>query len=173
LEHLQLMSVADISNTAGVSMATVSRVLNRRPHVSRENVDAVQEAIKNAGYSRKGRHRRDAIGWHNRASSGQIAVLFPDTNQGALRTRLSGRLLHGIESALQRRGLTMAVSNLAEDGQMPLCMALGRIDGVIVRNVAPATEMHRLQPKIPAVWIFQAPFDQVNETEAGGRAGFS
>jgi LacI family transcriptional regulator len=160
------MSIADVSRTAGVSMATVSRVLNRHPHVSSEKMIAVKAAIQSTGYAPRGRHQRESIQRRCGLRTGQIAVLFPDVNQRALYTRLSGRLLHGIENALQRRGLTMVVTSLAENGEMPPCVARGKVDGVIVRNIARSHDAERVRPEIPAVWMFQAPFDQLDAHDA-------
>ena len=42
----------DVARIAGVSLATVDRVLNERPNVSRKTVDKVQEAVEQLGFVR-------------------------------------------------------------------------------------------------------------------------
>src|SRR3954454_25154627 len=44
------MSISRVAKLAGVSTATVSRVMNRRSLVSDETVQKVQHAMKRAGY---------------------------------------------------------------------------------------------------------------------------
>lgn len=45
-------TVHDIARVAGVSLATVDRVLNARPGVRQKTIDRVQEAIRDIGYVR-------------------------------------------------------------------------------------------------------------------------
>jgi DNA-binding LacI/PurR family transcriptional regulator len=44
--------LADVARQAGVSEATVSRVLNGRPGVAREKREAVRRALDRSGYER-------------------------------------------------------------------------------------------------------------------------
>ena len=44
------MNIYDISKRAGVSIATVSRVLNNSPHVSQSTRDRVMKVIEDSGY---------------------------------------------------------------------------------------------------------------------------
>lgn len=45
-------TVIDIARAAGVSLATVDRVLNDRPGVRRQTIDKVREAVERLGYQR-------------------------------------------------------------------------------------------------------------------------
>jgi LacI family transcriptional regulator len=45
-------TVHDIASVAGVSLATVDRVLNNRPGVRRQTIEKVEGAIKHLGYVR-------------------------------------------------------------------------------------------------------------------------
>ena len=44
-------TISEVAKTAGVSVATVSRVVNGSPSVSHETQARVQEAIERLGYS--------------------------------------------------------------------------------------------------------------------------
>ena len=44
------MSIIDVANSAGVSKATVSRVINRRAGVSPDTTQAIEEAMRRVGY---------------------------------------------------------------------------------------------------------------------------
>ena len=45
-----MTTIHDVAKLAGVSVSTVSRVLNNHPYVKREKVEAVKKAIKETGY---------------------------------------------------------------------------------------------------------------------------
>jgi LacI family transcriptional regulator, repressor for deo operon, udp, cdd, tsx, nupC, and nupG len=60
----------DLARRAGVSPATVSRVLNGKPGASRETREAVMAAMNDLGYEPPGRSPRRA--------RGQIGVIVPD-----------------------------------------------------------------------------------------------
>ncbi|MGN6507530.1 MAG: LacI family DNA-binding transcriptional regulator [Tepidisphaeraceae bacterium] len=145
-------SITDVSKEAGVSIATVSRVINGHPHVSDDTVRAVHDAIKRTGYHvNTSAAKRDGS-----RSTGNIAVLFPDANQEALRTPLSGHLIHGIDEGLRLNGLTMIVTGLQPDQSAPSCMLDRKVDGVIVRGSRQAVEMTDILTMFPTVWVFEA-----------------
>lgn len=68
-------TVTDIAREAGVSLATVDRVLNARPGVRARTVTAVNDAIARLGYVRD-----IAAANLARQRSYRIAVLLPDTD---------------------------------------------------------------------------------------------
>ncbi|GGN59184.1 LacI family DNA-binding transcriptional regulator [Oceanobacillus indicireducens] len=47
-----MANIHDVARLAGVSVTTVSRVLNNHPYVKREKVEAVNQSIKQSGYIR-------------------------------------------------------------------------------------------------------------------------
>lgn len=153
------MSITEVSKLAGVSVATVSRVLNGHPRVSSAMVEAVREAVAKVGYvppeeSRVGRPRRNPLG----IRTGAVAVLFPDTKLEALRTALSGQLLHGIEEALRQRSLSMVVTGLPEEGKLPASIEHRQVDGVIVRGGSGALgELRDGLQRLPSVRMFEPP----------------
>ena len=125
------ISIIELSKVAGVSKSTVSRVLNDHPRVSPEAVEAVRGAVAKLGYARPtrrvGRPRRDPLG----IRKGAVAVLFPDTNPDALRTVLSGRLLHGVEEVLRRRGLALMITAMPAADRLPPFIEQRLVDGVL------------------------------------------
>ncbi|MDD6235684.1 MAG: LacI family DNA-binding transcriptional regulator [Lachnospiraceae bacterium] len=56
------MNIYDISDMTGVSIATVSRVLNNSPKVSESTRRKVMDAIRLTGYSRQKHHSSQSIG---------------------------------------------------------------------------------------------------------------
>lgn len=49
-EHEHMPNIKDIAKIAGVSVSTVSRVLNNHPYVSEEKKDAVRRAMEACNY---------------------------------------------------------------------------------------------------------------------------
>jgi DNA-binding LacI/PurR family transcriptional regulator len=151
------MSLSAVSKVAGVSIATVSRVVNNNGQVSRALVDAVQAAILEVGYvpeeRRVGRPRR----LPGVARTGSLAVLFPDTDFSVIRTALSSRLLSGVEQLTRQHGLTMIVTGLPAAHRAPPCIENRQVDGVIVRSPNPFHHLQSVQISCPAVFVFEVP----------------
>ena len=76
-------TVNDIAREAGVSLATVDRVLNDRPGVRGKTVQAVREAISRIGYVRDVAAANLA-----RQRDYRLAVVLPDTDSQFIRTLL-------------------------------------------------------------------------------------
>lgn len=149
------MSVQRVSKKAGVSVATVSRVINHSPHVSPKTVAIVKAAMERIGYvpppveKRQRRRRRVLPG----IRQGSIALLFPDVDNRALRTALSGRFMHGVGEILRARGLNMIVTPLDAGFAEPPCLRDGLVDAVIVRGLASRDQVLPMLGDLPCVWL--------------------
>ncbi len=77
-------TVNDIAREAGVSLATVDRVLNARPGVRAQTITAVNEAITKLGYVRDMAAANLA-----RSRNYRMAVVLPDTESQFLHTLLA------------------------------------------------------------------------------------
>ena len=55
------VTIYDVSSKLGVSTATVNRVLNNKPNVSEKTRNRVLEAIKEMGYTRSERERKNRL----------------------------------------------------------------------------------------------------------------
>ena len=89
-------TVNDIAREAGVSLATVDRVLNARPGVREKTVKAVNDAIARLGYVRDLTAANLA-----RGRSYRMAVLLPDTES---------QFLQSLAAALDEAGRAAATS---------------------------------------------------------------
>lgn len=130
------MTMSQVARSVGVSTSTVSRVLNRDPRISDETARKVMDAVEKTGYRQApptdGR-RKTALQRKGLRNS-RLAVLFPDTQADAMRTTLSGRLLHGMNARAQEAGISLVVATLPRPRTLPDCVDLNQIDGVIVRS---------------------------------------
>lgn len=128
-------TLKDVAEKAGVSIATVSRVLNDQPNVSAETRDRVLQALRELNYSAN--------------MSARGLVTDRTYNIGVIDYRRPARTLmnvpdcnNGIQDALGRRGYHM-VQTLVDKETMrarttPLILQEKRIDGLIL--IGPALE---------------------------------
>lgn len=174
------MSITEVSKVAGVSIATVSRVINNRRWVAPETAALVRNAMREVGYrpsasrSRAGRGGggvglADTVSFQ--ATSTLVSMLFPDPEARAMKTVLSGRVAHGISQQLSRHGLNLALSLLADWNEMPTAIDHRQVCGVILRGTVPVEHLFPLMQGLPCVTIFETPCtpsygDQVLEDNA-------
>jgi LacI family transcriptional regulator len=93
------LTIAEIAAQAGVSIPTVSRVLNGRPDVAPATRVRIEQIIRESGYVRS-----SAAKALRKGSSGIIDLLVPDLNQ------YTTEIARGVEEALERTGLRLALS---------------------------------------------------------------
>ena len=92
-------TIAEIAAKAGVSIPTVSRVLNNRPDVAPGTRERVEQVIKESGFIHS--RVKNAL----KESSGIIDMLVPD-----LATLYSVEIVSGVEEVLERTELRLALS---------------------------------------------------------------
>ncbi len=151
------VTATDVARAAGVSVATVSRVINDEPVTAPATAAAVQRVIARLGYApppRQQRFRRQG-----RKPGGprllQAALLFPDVAARAMRTPLSAALAHGAEGWLAEHDASLVVTHLRPDRDLPVCIARGQVQGVMLRGgVIPPPLLMRLRRQ-PCVWVFE------------------
>jgi LacI family transcriptional regulator len=100
-------TIAEIAAKAGVSVPTVSRVLNHRPDVAPATRARVENVIKESGFVRSG--VANAL---RKGSSGIIDIIVPD-----LANPYSIEIIRGVEEVLERTELRLAVSAINDDLQ--------------------------------------------------------
>jgi LacI family transcriptional regulator len=120
----------DVAALAGVSLKTVSRVVNREPGVSPELVGRVRDAVRLLGY----RHNLTASSLRRAdQKSATIGLLLEDISNP-----FSAELLRAVEDVAWRRGTLALAGSSDDDGerQRELLRALAsrRVDGLISRS---------------------------------------
>jgi LacI family transcriptional regulator len=90
------VTIAEIATAAGVSVPTVSKVLNGRPGVSPSTREQVEQLLEERGYARRGRPR---------PSSGLVDFVISD-----LDTQWATALLRGAQAEAARLGLDLVVT---------------------------------------------------------------
>jgi len=99
------VSIRDVARLAGVSVGTVSNVLNKPDEVSAESIARVQEAIDRLGYVRNDAARRLRAG----VSSTVGFVVLDGQNP------FFNEVVRGAEDEASRHGIAVLVGNTDED----------------------------------------------------------
>lgn len=118
-------TIQDVAKAAGVSVATVSRVINKSGSVAQDTYNAVQDAIKRLDY------RPNLLGRHlRRTESKLILALLP-----SIANPFYSRIVKGIEDVAQRNGYNVMLCNTDSDAareQVYLELLKNRLaDGVV------------------------------------------
>jgi LacI family transcriptional regulator len=133
-----------VAKEAGVSIATVSRIINGTAKVSAERKDAVEAAIAKLNFRPNAAARGLALG-----KSNTIGVITQ-----AIDSPFYGEGLRGIEDYLQQRGYTaLFMSGNWDEDDEDRCMAellSRRVDGIIIFS-------GRLQDRQLAAYAKQVP----------------
>jgi DNA-binding LacI/PurR family transcriptional regulator len=108
--NIPFMTLVRVAEMAGVSKATVSRVVNQLGNVHPDTANAVRQAIRKAGYRpperRQGRRARTVEVPKSAVSLAAYALLIPEVSGG-----LYMSLQEGFESAAQARHHQILVCN--------------------------------------------------------------
>ncbi|MEO0016243.1 MAG: hypothetical protein RL589_724 [Actinomycetota bacterium] len=119
-----------IAKTAGVSRATVSRVMNGSAKVSPERVKAVKKAIAKYNYTPNATARRLAGG-----KSGLIALLMEESSEEFFLNPFWGQVVQGFSSTISDAGLhpllLIRPKSGTEDSLFSTLQA-GQMDGIAI-----------------------------------------
>jgi LacI family transcriptional regulator len=121
-------SIKDVARLAGVSVATVSHVVNQTRFVTDATRDKVLAAIKDLHYSPNALARKFKTG-----SRDTVGFVVPDIANGYFAT-----LIEEVEDVLQARGFRLIVSNTRENVARELdslrMLSSGVVDGLIIAS---------------------------------------
>lgn len=140
------VTIDDVARVAGVSIRTISRVLNKSPKVGEETRLAVEAIIRDLGYSPSSRARALASG-----RSYLIAVVQDDPN-----AQVIGALQRGIVEVCSRHGYELVVHpvsfrdpNVAHD--IEKFVLRSRVDGLII--LPPTSEIAAIPERLTTMGV--------------------
>lgn len=127
LQRLGKVTVKEVAEAAGVSIASVSRVVNDHDNVAASTREAVLEAIARLNYMPHSAGRTLAT-----RRSNLIGVILPD-----IYGEYFSEIVRGIDMAARERGLHLLVSSShgdAAEARELLRQMHGRVDGLILMS---------------------------------------
>lgn len=153
------VTIKDVARVAGVSVATVSRVMNASPAVHEATRHRVLEAARELRFRPNGA-ARSLITQRTHA----LGVILPD-----LYGEFFSELLRGIDQAAQRQHHHLLVSSSHHDPQglnLAVRAMHGRVDGLLVMapDVDAGALLELLPPHVPTVLVNGA---EMGELPAG------
>jgi DNA-binding LacI/PurR family transcriptional regulator len=133
--HIAVATIRDVAREAGVSTATVSRVLNGSGYVDRATAERVRSAVARLGY-------RPNVHWKRLASNSSETVCFLLGNRTVMNS-MQMRMLMACERALAEAGYDLAFLCFRYSPDTPpgllelprLLRHQGAVDGVILAGV--------------------------------------
>lgn len=148
------MSMIEVAKAAGLSQATVSKVVNGHPGVSPATVRLVRAAMKQIGYEpppatrRRGPRSRSQHG----IRTGNVALLvFGRAHR--LHAGVLAAQLQGVTSALTQSRLNMFFAYVDEADGLPPVVTEDRVDGVLGIGRKPSDPMWTKLRRFPLVWV--------------------
>jgi LacI family transcriptional regulator len=165
--------MADVAARAGVSLKTVSRVINGEPRVAPATAAAVAQAVRELGF----RSNHAAASLASGRGVASIGLLI-----GAVDDPFYARLASGVEQVARAHRHTVLISSTEEDPELERDAALGlaarQVDGMIMVPCSP--DQDYLTPDIAAglavVFVDRPPHGLdadcvLSDNRAGAHAG--
>jgi LacI family transcriptional regulator len=167
------LSIERVAKYAGVSTATVSRVLNAVPVVSESTVKNVQAALKALNYDPLAVKRGPKPGMRRPPSVrkvGMIAVMTVGLSRDKLRFPVTGAVVTAISSAAKQNGIKVLLDEMPDLTEISSVILDREVDGAIVflADEAPLNVLAELHQHVPIVWAMGGhagplPVDHVSE----------
>ncbi|WP_395621871.1 LacI family DNA-binding transcriptional regulator [Sphingomonas daechungensis] len=133
-------TIRDVARRAQVSVASVSRVLNRLDNVSEETRARVTEAVRELGYVPHAGARSLSL-----ARTNAIGVVLPDFHG-----EFFSEIVRGMDREASRRGYMLLLSNVhagSEQSANAMRAMRGRVDGLVI--LAPHLSEDELADAVP------------------------
>ena len=147
------MSISEVAKLAGVSHATVSRVINHRPGVSQDMTRKVRDAMKRLNYTPPAKRRGPRPKSRSGVRTGNIALLFVGTDPALVVAPVTASVLHAAEEGLAERGFNMILGQLSDAGRLPPTVANGEVDGLLMHGYPPSDKLAETLQRYPTVWM--------------------
>jgi LacI family transcriptional regulator len=165
----------DVARAAGVSTATVSRVMHGQDRVSPATRQRVLDVIESLGYVPDGaaqslsRRRKDVIGL--------VAVerLSPESDIEQTNLLFVDQVLRGVEAMLREIGWSLLISFLqvGDSAYARLQAMSGKIDGLLItEGIVGSRQLADLSARLPIVLVAGSPDETlVDVVDADNRTG--
>ncbi len=144
------MTTAEVAKHAGVSQATVSRVLNHHPGVSPEKVRLVKEAMKAIEYQPSVARKRNPS---NTLRYNTVALLVLGNSMFRDYSSVLTKSMRSVAETLNERHINMVKVHVKHENQLPPIIESRQIDGLILAGDEINHTMQEKLEGIPASWI--------------------
>lgn len=127
------VTISNVAQRSGVSLATVSLVLNNKPGVASDTRVRVMEAVEALGYPLK----QPSASARGSQLSTLGMIVKTDSNSAPYENPFYSRIMMGIEDACRRNGIALLFSTLPIDAQnrpveTPALVYNDKVDGLLM-----------------------------------------
>lgn len=146
------MSIADVARSAGVSQATVSRVINDVPGVTIRNLQRVRQAMQELGYTPPPREHRPGRKVAPRTRTGLIAAILLD----GLYRHTPGVLtahLRGMEREAAEQDCVIAFADASDPTRPPPILQREQLNGAVLLGSSARAGLLAAIAHLPTVWL--------------------
>lgn len=144
---MEQAKIYDIAGAAGVSLATVSRVLNHPDKVKEETRNKVMRIIKEKGY----KPNANARGLASRRST-TVAVVIPELSRASV-----AEMIQGIDDAAKKFGYTIRLfinKDMGKEKEIWSEVIASSVDGILFMNDEMTKEVYQLVDYSPVPVVF-------------------
>jgi len=155
-------TIRDVARVAGVSIGTVSRVLNGHVAVSDESRDRVNTVVRTLDYYPLRKRRSSNSG--GRLQGKRIAIVLLGMDRSLIASPIVGEVVHEVEAALAEGGGQVQLVDIPRLDQVPVVMKQDDIDGLILFGALQGNLVEAAKPALikrlsalPSVWFIRRP----------------
>jgi len=154
------LTIADVAREAGVSRATVSRVINGVPNVNAETVALIRQTMEKMGYVRPAIRPgpKPRLQHPSRLRTGAIALVTIGGSGDLFQEPTMASVIEEIQAACRKHHLNLLLDQMTSPEQMPLSVQTRRVDGVLLMVAGRPPKMRecirKLADMVPVVHFF-------------------
>ncbi|MCC6682488.1 MAG: LacI family DNA-binding transcriptional regulator [Phycisphaeraceae bacterium] len=149
------MALDIIAKAAGVSTATVSRVINDQPGVSPARARQIRALIKKMNFEPTTRRRNITVAVNAHQLKGLTFAVIAIGRGYQMHTGLFMRMLDGISSASAQQGMNMMLLTLPEPNVnlLPPAILHRQVCGVLLAGSFDDQRLLAVLEKMPVIWL--------------------
>lgn len=141
------MSMRKVARLAGVSLSTVSRVVNGRSNVAGPTADSVRRAMHDLGMT------ADSLCRARAASRNETVAFLVLGTAGTEPAPAFQQLLSGVHAAAEENDLSLIFSFVSDPTQLPPRLTERKVAGLLVHGNTPAASLKARLRALPTVWL--------------------
>jgi DNA-binding LacI/PurR family transcriptional regulator len=148
------MSVRKIALEAGVSTATVSRVINSSGIVNDETRKKILRAIDKTGFKPSPRQRKPPSS-SSGLKHGNFVMVWTAPSSAVL-SQTGQKMMLGVIDTLKSVQARLTIDHIDHSEHLPSWILEGKVDGILLHGPEPSPEICRRLRQFPTVWLLQA-----------------
>jgi LacI family transcriptional regulator len=151
-----MITIKEVAEEAGVSLGTVSRVINNHPTVSADNLEKVNKAIQKLGYivkQSKGSNQLKNVG-----------LIFLGIDRTLVTLPIISEGIHAVQERLNENEINTFIADIPDLKKIPKFIEQNNVDGLILKGPLSSplptvgnNQLCDLLRVLPTVWILGRP----------------